>query len=116
MENTNTDWTKEEFRAYTLLYAATADFNICDKEKTLILNIVNKETYTRIYEELEADNDFQRVEKIHRYIERQNYKEEDLKGLVEDMKALFLVDGNFDVLEKQLLMGLKRILNKRLET
>ena len=102
-----TTWTKKEFKAYVLLYCSQADYSESNAERGLIVNKVGKDNYNHIYEELDKDNDYTRVQKIMTTSKRMNYNHEQL---VADMKEVFFADGEFDVLEQNMLLSLKRIL------
>ena len=82
-----------------------------DIEKGInILEKVDASTYQKIHREIGKDNDYQSIQKIIHNFEKFNYSSEDLDGFMDDLRALFLADGSFDTLEKNLLMGLKKIL------
>ncbi len=112
MTSINTDWTRKEFKAYLLLYASETDQVITEEEKELILESISKGDYHKIHDELEQDNDYQSVQKILHNIEKYNYSKEDVSGLLRDIKNLFLSDGHFDTVEKNMLIALKRLLQK----
>jgi len=105
-----TDWTKKEFKAYLLLYAAQADFNISPEEKEIILSKIDRKTYKKIMKELKADNDYQSIQKIQENIEKHNYSHKFLENLLNDIKEVFFADGSFDILERNMLMFLNKIL------
>jgi uncharacterized protein YpuA (DUF1002 family) len=105
-----TNWTKEEFKAYLLLYAAQSDHLESDDEKELILSKVNSDTYKSIHREIDKDNDYQSIQKIIHNFEKFEYSKEDLDSIMDDIKSVFLSDGTYDTLEKNLMMGLRKIL------
>ncbi len=111
MENKfETDWTKEEFKAYLLLYAANANYFETDDEKARILSMVHEETYHRIHKELDHDNDYQSIQKILYNVEKFNYSKEDLNRLIKDIQDVFDADGHHDTLEENMLLALKKLL------
>lgn len=105
-----TDWTKAEFKAYLLSYAARCNFFESEEEKELILSYVNRDQYKMIHKELEKDNDYQSLQKIMFNLEKFDYSKDDLKGLMKEIKAFLKADGGFDAEEEGLLIGLKRLL------
>ena len=107
----DTNWTRKEFKAYILLYAAQADFNISAEEKEMIISKVDKNSYEKIQKELKKDNDYQSIQKIQKNIEIHSYSQDFLENLINDIKEVFFSDDNFDVLERNMLMFLKRVLN-----
>ena len=109
-ENFITNWTKPEFKAYLLLYCANADFIESTEEKEFIRRQVDEETFDKIHKEFDADNDYQSIQKIMLTAKRYNYSQDQINSLLEDIKKLFFSDGNFGTLERNLLVGLKRLL------
>lgn len=106
-ENFDTNWNKKEFKAYVLLHCSQADFEESNAERGLIVNKVGKDNYNHIYEELEKDNDYTRVQKIMATSKRLNY---DHEQMLTDMKEVFFADGEFDAVEKGVFLMLKRVL------
>jgi len=106
----NTDWTKEEFKAYLLLYAANANYFESEAEKEKILLMVDENTYKRIHRELDHDNDYQSIQKILHNVEKFHYSKDDMDMLISDINRVFDANGEHDLLEDELLMALKRLL------
>lgn len=106
--NFDTNWDKKEFKAYVLLYCSQADFEESNTERGLIVDKVGKANYNHIYEELDKDNDYTRIQKIMAAASRLNYDQE---SLLKDMKEVFFADGDFDAVEKGVFLMLKRVLN-----
>ncbi|MEN8927354.1 MAG: hypothetical protein ABF242_07645 [Flavobacteriales bacterium] len=106
-DNFDTTWDKKEFKAYVLLYCSQADFEESNAERGMIVEKVGKDNYNHIYEELEKDNDYARIQKIMSTSKRLNY---DHGGLIKDMKEVFFADGEFDAVEKTVFLMLKRVL------
>lgn len=104
-----TNWTKEELLAYILIWSANADFIVNDSEKDLILSKVDESTYKHIRREFQQDNDNERLEKVNASFDSLNYSPDDKTAIFEDMKELFLSDGDFNTLEKNLERGFKHI-------
>lgn len=109
MENMTTDWTKAEFKAYLLSYAARSNFFESEEEKESILSYVNQDQYKRIHKELDHDNDYQSIQKILFNLEKFNYTKEDLNTLMKEIKSFLKSDGGIDTEEDGLLIGLKRL-------
>lgn len=103
------DWTKDELVAYILLFAANADFKESIEERNLIISKVDVKTYKEIHDEFKDDNDYQGLKKIMASLEQHNYTNEDIDLLLEDIKALFFVDGDIEITEKIMLRSLKRL-------
>lgn len=110
MSEITTNWTKEEFKAYLLLYAAHADFIESEEEQELIRELVPVSSYKAIHKELEHDNDYQSIQKILHNVEKFNYSRDDLNQLMKDINTVFNADGAIDLQEENMLLALKRLL------
>ncbi len=103
------NWTKEEFIAYLLLYAANSDFKESNKERNMIISRVDHKTFQRIHSEFSEDNDYQSIQKIMAALEQHNYSKQDLESFHADLKLMFHSDGSYDLLEKNMFTFLKRL-------
>lgn len=106
-----TNWNKEELLAYILVWSANADFIEQVDEIDLILSKVDKDTYKRVSKEFHNDNDKQSIDKICDTLEKLEYSSSEIGQVFEDMKELFVADGNFHSLEQNLQRSLKKILS-----
>ena len=104
------NWTKDELVAYILLYAAHSDLKENNHERNVINAKVDKETFQKVYDEFNTDNDFQSIQKIVASVDKHNYSKTDFDQLLADIKGLFFADGDFDIREHSMLLFLKRIL------
>ena len=100
----------QDFLAYALLYASEADFELSDEEREYILSKVDSKSFSKSLKEIQTDNDIQRINKIKGRFKHLNYTEEHLKILIDEMFNLFNIDGNYSNLERNLMLGLKRLL------
>lgn len=105
-----TNWTKAEFKAYLLAYCAQSDYVETQEEKDFILDLVSSETYKSVHLDLSKDNDYQSIQKIQDHLEKFNYSKNEIDVLLNDIKNLFLADGNHDILEANLFRILKKII------
>ena len=105
------NWTKDELIAYILLYAANSDYNESNLERNVIISKVDMETFSKIHTEFDDDNDYQSIQKIQQGLEKHQYSVEDMDALFADIKTLFYADGDFDVLEQNMMLYLKKILS-----
>ena len=112
MEEYNTSWSKPQLKAYILLYCAHADFTESKEEKALILSKISGGSYGNIHQEFDADNDYQSIQKILSSLSRLGYSSENIEQLITEIRALFFSDGEFNILEKNLMMGLSRLLRQ----
>jgi len=112
MEEYKTKWTREELKAYLLLYCSSADFEETAAETNYINSKFKALNIHTIRTEFKGDNDYQHIKKIRSAMDRLHYTREGIEVLEKEMKELFLIDGSYDTLEKNLFIGLKRILEK----
>ncbi len=112
MDDFTTNWTHQELKAYILLYCANADFIVSPEEKKYIKSRVGEKEYQKIHKEFEEDNDYQQIQKINAAIERFDYSKEEIDEAFRSIKALFLSDGEMDILEENIYRGLKHLLQK----
>ena len=105
-----TNWTFEQLKTYILLYCADADFIQKKSELDFIKAGLQEEVFQVLQNEFEGDNDYQRVQKIQSTWSRLNLTHRDLDAMVLSMKELFQTDGSVDQLERNLLLGIKRLL------
>ena len=105
------NWTKDELVAYVLLFAANSNFIEDNFERNEIITKVDMQTFQKIHDEFDADNDYQSIQKIIKGLEVHNYSKEDLDDLFVDIKMMFLSDGEYDILEQNMMLQLKKILS-----
>ncbi|TVZ54806.1 hypothetical protein OD91_0041 [Lutibacter sp. Hel_I_33_5] len=104
------DWTKKEFEAYVLLFAAHCNFIETEEESTYILSKVDEKTFNKIHTEIVLDNETENLNKIQQYLRDNKYSETDKEELIRDIKQVFFADGTVDVLERKVFQILKKIL------
>ena len=110
MQNFETDWTRQEFKAYLLSYAANANYFESEEERETIMNMVSQDIYRKVHRELEHDNDYQSIQKILYNLEKYHYSKEEVHRLVEDINNLFNSDGEHDLLEDNMLRALSKLI------
>ena len=111
MDNLKLTWTKDEFMAYMLIYASQINQIETEEEKELIQSRFDDQILKKIYKEINADNDYQRIQKIMVYTYQNNYTSQDLDDLLKEIKELLECDGRFDATEQALYFYLKKIFN-----
>jgi hypothetical protein len=104
------NWTKEDIKVYTLIYCANADFFEDDSEVEYIKSMINKSDYNRLHSEYESDNDYQSIQKINNALKYYDFSLKQKQKFFSEIKELFKADGDFDLLEKNMYMNLKRYL------
>ena len=111
MEDIKLSWTKDEFLAYLIIYAAQINQIETEEEKEFIQSRFDSKTLKKIYKEINSDNDYQRIQKVMVYTYQKSYQSHDLDNLLKEIKELLLCDGKFDVTEQSLYHYLKKIFN-----
>jgi len=105
-----TNWTKEELKVYILIYCANADFSESKFEVDFIKSKIKTNNFEKIQAEFEEDNDYQSIQKIQLSVEEHGYTNDEKNRLFGEIKELFLSDKKYDVLERNLYLGLSQIL------
>lgn len=105
-----TDWTQQEFKAYLLLYASQSDMIESAEEKDFILSRVPVETYNKIHAEFDEDNDYQSIQKIMHNCRRYKYNEKGMEQLMADIKEIFMADGEYDTMERNMIRILAKLI------
>lgn len=109
MSEFKTNWKKDELEAYLLFYCANADFVETKEERDIIHEKISDEVFTKIHLEFIKDNDYKRIQKIIDTVERLELSKEEIDKFFKEMENLFEADGKFDMQERELYIGLKRI-------
>lgn len=111
MKAIKTKWTKQELQTYLFIYCMNADYKETKEELRSITSKTDNETYKEMHYEFEKDNDYMSIQKITESFNILNYKKEETEVLFNEIKELFLSDGKYVILERNLMLGLKRLLN-----
>ena len=109
MVDYTTNWTSEELTIYTLIFCANADFSESVVEDDYIKSKITSTNFDKIHKEFEQDNDYTSIQKIQHSLERLGYTKSDKEKLLAEIKALFMCDEHFDILEQNTLLGLKHL-------
>jgi len=104
------EWSYNEFLAFLLIYIAHVDIEFSDPEKDLIQKRVGEEVYTKMLSVFNSMSDYQAYQQILDY-KGLYYPTHDRKEeLVDHMKALFHADHEFNVMERELLHFLEKMM------
>lgn len=107
-----TNWTQEELMVYILIWCANADFIESEEEVAFILSKVNEDTYKKMHKEFHQSNDKLSLDKISETFEKLDLSSSDITQVFADVKELFMADGKYSYLEKNLNRGLNKLLTK----
>ena len=105
------EWSKKEFEAYVLLYAAHCNFFESKEEEVYILSRVDQKTYYKIHNEVVVDSDEKNLNKIQQYLSENKFTQKEKDALIKDIKNVFFADGSVDVLEKKVFSILRKIID-----
>ena len=104
------NWTKEEFKAFLLLFAAQTNFIETQEEIEYIESKFPNEIINRTRKEINKLNDYQKSEIIVNQIKSNEYVQSDLDEILLEIKELYKSDGVFDSLEKSMFSMLEKLL------
>jgi len=104
------NWTKEEFKAFLLLYAAQTNFIETPEEVEYIESKFSDDIINKIRKEINKLNDYQKSEIIVNQIKSNQYIQSDLDTILAEIKELYKSDGEFDSLEQSMLAMLEKLL------
>ena len=105
-----TNWTYEEFLAFTMLYAASADMNISEEEEALIKQKLNDTQYQEIKSAFDSSNDATIIDTILSYHDQYFSTDEDREKLLAEMRKVFEADDQYSVMERNLMKLFKHII------
>ena len=104
------NWTKEEFKAFLLLFAAQTNFIETQEEIEYIESKFPNEIINRTRKEINKLNDYQKSEIIVNQIKSNEYVQCDLDEILLEIKELYKSDGVFDSLEQSMFSMLEKLL------
>lgn len=106
-----TNWTKEEFEIYVLLYAAHCNHIETEEEQDYIIAKINTDEsiYNKMHTENVMDNEATSMQKIQNYLQYNNYSHKDKENLLRHIKKVIFADGYVDILEKKVFAQLKKV-------
>lgn len=110
MAENKTDWTFDEFKAYLLLEAAHADMEYSNAEDNFIHKKVGNVIFDKINKEFKEDSDYQRITKLQNAAKTHCNSDTCKNELKDELMQLFKADDNIDLMEKNMLIFLKRII------
>lgn len=103
-------WSYNEFLAFLLIYIAHVDMEFAEEEKDLIKKNVGEPTYGKMVTIFNDVSDFRAYQMILDY-KGVYYPTQDRKDeIIDKMKDLFYADGDFNIMEKELLHFLDKMM------
>lgn len=104
------EWTRTEFEAYVLLYAAQCNLLETEEERDYILSKVDEKTFNKVHTQIVFDREEDIIENIKEYLLMNKFSQEEKRNLINDIKEVFFADGTVDKMEKQIFVVLQKIL------
>ena len=102
--------TLDDFTCFLMTYLAEADYRITPEEKDIILSHVTVDKYDRIKHFIDNRSDYQLLQLIDYYRDEFLKTPEDKQALIQELEMLFHADGRESVLERNMIMGLKKFI------
>ncbi|CAL2084649.1 hypothetical protein [Tenacibaculum sp. 190524A02b] len=105
-----TNWTVQELYTYIFIYCMNADYKETSEELDMIISRFGSDMYHKMRLEFKKDNDYQSIQKIQDTLEVFNSSKVEIDKLFNEIKELFLSDGEYVILERILMTGLQKLL------
>jgi hypothetical protein len=104
------NYSYNEFLAFLLIYVAHVDMEFAEEEKEMIKKSVGEPTYEKMLKAFDAASDYQAYQTILNY-KGLYYPTQDRKDeLIDKMRDLFFADADFNIMEKELLHFLEKMM------
>lgn len=103
-------WSYNEFLAFLLIYISNVDMEFADEEKEMIKRNVGVTTFDKMVAEFDSMSDYKAYETILSYKGVYFPTVEQKNELIEKMKDLFHADSDFNIMEKELLHFLDKMM------
>jgi len=100
---------KEESIAFILFYCAQIDFTLSNEELDYMKSKTSDKNITKACKEIDNSNDYQIIQKIHSLVQKYWSMDEDKNHLLKDIKTLFLTDGKYNQVERNLFRGFNQL-------
>ena len=110
MNNEHPKWNFQEFSAFLMLYAASADLVVTQEEKDAILQKINQNSFDKIWDEFHSISDKEKIDLILSYKGMYYPTTERTNELLDLVKKEFMADGDYSLLEKNLMRILKKLM------
>ncbi|MFN8338558.1 MAG: hypothetical protein U0T36_06010 [Saprospiraceae bacterium] len=103
-------WSYNEFLAFLLIYVAHVDMDFSVEEKAVIRKKFGDEVYDKMLEEFSNMSDYKAYETILMYKGVYYPSPDQKQEILDKMKDLFYADDDFNIMEKELLHFLDRMM------
>lgn len=103
-------WNYREFLSFLLLYVSHVDMEYSPEEKKMIQSRLDVKTYDRLYNEFINMTDFQALQTIMSYKGVYFPTVDQKMELLDNVKKICFVDGEFASIEKEIMHFLEKLL------
>jgi hypothetical protein len=103
-------WTYQDFQAFLLLYAASADLTIRKEELERLIEKTGYEAYRGIQPLFQAQSDYERLQTILYFKPQYFASEAEVEKLLAEVQAMYRLD-EFSQTEHGMLLLLRKILS-----
>ena len=110
MKEYTDNWTKEEFKAFLMLYIANADLKVSNDEVFAILDTVDEEAYSKLVMIHSKCNDYECITIIKENRDKHFPGEEGKEILLNELTKIAHADDKFSVYEENMIRSLKRLI------
>jgi hypothetical protein len=101
---------KQDFKSFILICAASSDFNISEEEHDFIIQLIPEERYKTLKRIADRCSDFECVNIIAEHKDDYLRTPQEKEALLQEIVELFKSDHNYSTLERNMLLAIKRIL------
>ena len=102
--------TAEDYKSFLLTYLAEADFKVTREEREIILKHISADRYDSLKHLIDRMSDFECLKVIGEYKRIHLTNQADLDALIAEMEEVYNANKHKSVLEKNMLLGLKKVL------
>lgn len=104
------NWTKDDYRTFVLLYAANVDGELQEEEMELIESLEGEKRVKEIHKIASKLSDYECLNLFENEREKYYPGEAGKEELLKELSTLFKSDGKFTQFEQVVLRNLKRVL------
>lgn len=102
--------TAEDYKSFLLTYLAEADFKVTPEEREIIYKHISADRYENLKHLVDRMSDFECLNVISDYKRIHLTNQADLDALIKEMEDIYNANKHKSVLEKNMLLGLKKVL------
>jgi hypothetical protein len=104
------EWNYDEFVTFVLLYASHVDMDFSEEERAKITERLPSATFDKMYATFQDMSDYEALQNILSYKGLYYPTPERKKELLDKIKLVFFADGDYSVMERELLHFLDKLM------